>query len=197
MSTTTFLLGFSQTARGSASCSPAIQPSKDFRGCWSSGAQALRVNSGLRLRCNALSKPQTQEYIDVLLNGLPLIKWPEIVEDDTEGETLNVVRTVSTSSNKIKERVDSIRSMLASMDDGEISISAYDTAWVALVEDINGSGVPQFPTSLQWIANNQLPDGSWGDSDIFSAHDRIINTLACVIALKWWKIHSDKSEIGD
>ncbi|KAH7864663.1 hypothetical protein Vadar_032337 [Vaccinium darrowii] len=80
--------------------------------------------------------------------------------------------------------------------DGEISISAYDTAWVALVEDIGGSGAPQFPSSLQWIANNQHQDGSWGFSSIFEAHDRIINTLACVIALKSWNIHPDKSEKG-
>ncbi|GFZ00600.1 terpenoid cyclases/Protein prenyltransferases superfamily protein [Actinidia rufa] len=52
--------------------------------------------------------------------------------------------------------------MLGSMEDGEISISAYDTAWVTLVEDTGGSGDPQFPSSLQWIANNQLEDGSWG-----------------------------------
>ncbi|XP_059625876.1 (-)-kolavenyl diphosphate synthase TPS28, chloroplastic isoform X2 [Cornus florida] len=86
--------------------------------------------------------------------------------------------------------------MLGSMNDGEISISAYDTAWVALVQDIHGSGSPQFPSSLQWIANNQLSDGSWGDSYIFSAHDRIINTLACVIAMKSWNIHQDKCEKG-
>ncbi|GFY98796.1 terpenoid cyclases/Protein prenyltransferases superfamily protein [Actinidia rufa] len=84
--------------------------------------------------------------------------------------------------------------MLGSMEDGEISISAYDTAWVALVEDIEGSGGPQFPSSLQWIANNQLQDGSWGDSSIFEAHDRIINTLACVIALKSWNVHPLKSK---
>ncbi|GFZ00590.1 terpenoid cyclases/Protein prenyltransferases superfamily protein [Actinidia rufa] len=70
--------------------------------------------------------------------------------------------------------------MLGSMEDGAISISAYDTAWVALVEDTGGSGGPQFPSSLQWIANNQLQDGSWDDSSIFEAHDRIINTLACL-----------------
>lgn len=62
-------------------------------------------------------------------------------------------------SNHINERVESIKSMLGSMEDGEISISAYDTAWVALVEDIQGSGLPQFPSSLEWIADNQLPDG--------------------------------------
>ncbi|XP_059439100.1 (-)-kolavenyl diphosphate synthase TPS28, chloroplastic-like isoform X1 [Corylus avellana] len=86
--------------------------------------------------------------------------------------------------------------MLGSMEDGEISISAYDTAWVALVEDIHGSGLPQFPSSLQWIAKNQLPDGSWGDSHIFFSYDRIINTLACVIALKSWNIHPEKYEKG-
>ena len=99
-------------------------------------------------------------------------------------------------SNKIKERVDTIKSMLGSMEDGKISSSAYDTAWVALVEDVHGSGAPQFPSSLEWIANNQLPDGSWGDRQIFMAHDRLINTLACVIALKTWNIHPDKCQKG-
>ncbi|KAI8522907.1 hypothetical protein RHMOL_Rhmol13G0033300 [Rhododendron molle] len=31
--------------------------------------------------------------------------------------------------------------MLGSMNDGDISLSAYDTAWVALVEDIHGNGM--------------------------------------------------------
>ncbi|KVH94375.1 Terpene synthase, metal-binding domain-containing protein [Cynara cardunculus var. scolymus] len=86
--------------------------------------------------------------------------------------------------------------MLDSMDDGEITVSAYDTAWVALVEDVNGSGRPQFPSSLEWIVNNQLIDGSWGDHLIFLAHDRIINTLACVIALTFWNVHPTKCRKG-
>lgn len=100
------------------------------------------------------------------------------------------------ASNEIKERVHAIKSMVGSMEDGEISVSAYDTAWVALVEDIQGSGAPQFPSSLHWIANSQLPDGSWGDHLLFSAHDRLINTLACVVALKSWNIHHDKCHKG-
>lgn len=92
--------------------------------------------------------------------------------------------------------MDSIKSVLSSMKDGEISISAYDTAWVALARDINGGETPQFPSSLQWIADNQLADGSWGDDLLFTAHDRIINTLACVIALKSWKMHPNKCEKG-
>ncbi|KAJ0053550.1 hypothetical protein Pint_03319 [Pistacia integerrima] len=86
--------------------------------------------------------------------------------------------------------------MLGSMNNGEISISAYDTAWVALIEDTQGSGASQFPSALQWIVNNQLPDGSWGDAKIFSAHDRLINTLACVVALKSWNIDHEKCQKG-
>lgn len=82
------------------------------------------------------------------------------------------------------------------MADGEISTSAYDAAWVALVKSLDGNGKPQFPSSLQWIIDNQLTDGSWGDNALFSAHDRIINTLACVIALKSWGICPEKCDKG-
>ncbi|PQQ16893.1 ent-copalyl diphosphate synthase chloroplastic [Prunus yedoensis var. nudiflora] len=125
-------------------------------GVWSFGAKNKRV---FLSKCSAVSKPRTQEYADVLQNGLPVIKWHQIVEDDIEAEA----DPKGSVSNKIKEHVVAIRSMLGSMEDGEITVSAYDTAWVALVEDVEGSGLPQFPSSLEWIANNQLPDGSWGD----------------------------------
>lgn len=88
--------------------------------------------------------------------------------------------------------------MLRSMEDGEISISPYDTAWVALVRDIGSDDdSPQFPSSIEWIATNQLPDGSWGDPLLFSAHDRIINTLASVIALTSWNLHPQKCRKGN
>ena len=82
------------------------------------------------------------------------------------------------------------------MDDGVTTISAYDTAWVALVEDSDKTGLPMFPSSLEWIADNQLSDGSWGDDKLFLAHDRILNTLACVVALKTWTVHPQKMERG-
>ncbi|KAL5580006.1 hypothetical protein UlMin_012448 [Ulmus minor] len=149
---------------------------------------------GARFKCSAISRQRTQEYPDVFQNGLPLPikKWHEIEDDDIEEEASTKVWRW----NAIEEHVVSIKSMLGSMDDGEVTISAYDTAWVALVEDVNGSGSPQFPTSLQWIANNQLQDGSWGDSKFFSLHDRLINTLACIIALKTWNIHLEKCQKG-
>ncbi|KAF2321639.1 hypothetical protein GH714_000826 [Hevea brasiliensis] len=181
------------TPRSSSSSSSPIRPcSQLFSGVRLYGAEDKRGNADIRPKCSAISKPRTQEYPDVFQkNGSPVIKWHEIVEDDIEEQ----VSKVSISHEKI-EHIQTIKSMLNSMEDGEISISAYDTAWVALVEDVNGSGAPQFPSSLEWIANNQLPDGSWGDADIFTAHDRIINTLACVIALKSWNIHPDKCKKG-
>ncbi|KAF9621268.1 hypothetical protein IFM89_018485 [Coptis chinensis] len=99
-------------------------------------------------------------------------------------------------TNNISEWIETIKTMLTSMEDGEISISAYDTAWVALVEDIHGKGSPQFPSSVQWIIDNQLTDGSWGDKCIFTAHDRILNTLGCLVALKTWNLHPERCERG-
>ncbi|PWA76479.1 terpenoid cyclases/protein prenyltransferase alpha-alpha toroid [Artemisia annua] len=97
----------------------------------------------------------------------------------------------------VKKYVESIKSIFTLMDDGVISPSAYDTAWVALIEDVNEpNGGPQFPTCLQWIIDHQLPDGSWGEPLMFSAFDRLLNTLACVITLTSWNIHSDKCKKG-
>ncbi|KAL2320957.1 hypothetical protein Fmac_029926 [Flemingia macrophylla] len=164
------------------SSSPPIFPHPFSKS--SLGAVSFESKDKQEIRCRAISKPRTQEYSEVLQGSLSTLKLREInVEDDIE-EDLDIGKV--SVGNEIKKRVDSIKSIMGSMDDGEISISAYDTAWVALVEDVNGS--PQFPSSLEWISNNQLPDGSWGD-ELFTAHDRIINTLACVIALKYWNMH--------
>nr|XP_043625802.1 ent-copalyl diphosphate synthase 1-like [Erigeron canadensis] len=123
----------------------------------------------------------------------PFVKHYAIAEDDSNRS--HVTNSIICSETKdIQEYVEEIKSIFGSMGDGEISSSAYDTAWVALIENINAS--PQFPSSLEWIVNNQLPDGSWGETLLFSAFDRLLNTLACVIALTHWKVHPNKRDKG-
>nr|XP_016498553.1 PREDICTED: ent-copalyl diphosphate synthase, chloroplastic-like isoform X4 [Nicotiana tabacum] len=176
--TTSSLRIFSFTPRRYAPNSSASQPHEFFK---------KQVLFSSNLQCNAVSRPRAQ----VIKRDDNVEEVDSAEEQQEEEETQEVYR-----SNKIKQHIYAVRLMLQSMDDGEISISAYDTAWVALVKDINGSDTPQFPSSLEWIANNQLAECSWGDKSIFLAHDRIINTLACVIALKSWNLHIDKRELG-
>lgn len=89
-----------------------------------------------------------------------------------------------------------IKNLLTSIGDGRISVSPYDTAWIAIIKNIDGHDTPQFPSSLDWIVRNQLPDGSWGDANFFCASDRLMNTLACVIALRLWNVHGHKTIKG-
>ncbi|MCD9559421.1 Copal-8-ol diphosphate hydratase, chloroplastic [Datura stramonium] len=87
--------------------------------------------------------------------------------------------------------------MLSSMGDGRSSVSPYDTAWVSFIKDTNGtSKSPLFPSCLQWIVDNQLADGSWGEKLVFCIYDRLLNTLACVVALTLWNTCLHKRNKG-
>ncbi len=66
-------------------------------------------------------------------------------------------------------------------DKGKMNGVAYDTAWTARVT--NQSGEPLFPECIQWLLNNQRPDGSWG-CQIPHFHDRILSTISAIMALK-------------
>jgi ent-copalyl diphosphate synthase len=142
-------------------------------------------NKNTRLQCKAVLIPGPEDYKAVFQH-----------EQEDRLVMLFEYSKVDEMINRKNELIDTIQSTLGSLTDGDISMSPYDTAWVALVEDIHGNGGPQFPKSLEWISNNQLPDGSWGDSLVFEAHDRLFCTLACTIALKSWKIHPDKTKKG-
>nr|UNZ93475.1 copalyl diphosphate synthase [Scutellaria baicalensis] len=93
-------------------------------------------------------------------------------------------------------KIEYIKEMLGSMDDGRITVSPYNTAWVALIRDVEGRNIPQFPSSLDWISDNQLSDGSWGDQHFFLPYDRLLNTLASVVALTYWNRDAHKTEKG-
>ncbi|XP_066341826.1 ent-copalyl diphosphate synthase AN1, chloroplastic-like isoform X2 [Miscanthus floridulus] len=123
-------------------------------------------------------------------------KWPGKPQDHDDYQVIpEVVHTADEI--ELQPLIDQVRAMLRSMNDGDISISAYDTAWVALVPKLDGGGSqPQFPATVRWIVDHQLPDGSWSDSALFSAYDRMINTLACVVALTKWSLEPGKCKAG-
>src|SRR5260370_1276489 len=58
----------------------------------------------------------------------------------------------------------------------------YDAAWLAGLPDNADRRVSRFPTTLRWLADNQLCDGSWG-SPVRYEHDRILCTLASIAPL--------------
>jgi halimadienyl-diphosphate synthase len=71
--------------------------------------------------------------------------------------------------------------------------TAYDTAWLASVPGPGQSGRPRYPFALQWLADHQHPDGSWG-GDLRYEHDRVICTLAALIPLALYGRRSSDRE---
>ncbi|QHN97033.1 ent-kaurene synthase-like 1 isoform X2 [Arachis hypogaea] len=76
----------------------------------------------------------------------------------------------------------------------ELSVSSYDTAWVAMVPSTTNPDAPLFPQCLNWLLDNQLFDGSWGlpNHDPSFMNESLLSTLACVLALKKWGIGEDQ-----
>jgi halimadienyl-diphosphate synthase len=75
-----------------------------------------------------------------------------------------------------------IQKLLKEIGTGKMSSTPYDTAWVARLRDIDSNLSNQ---ALQWICDNQLPDGSWGTEQPMYYHDRVICTLSAMIALTY------------
>eukprot|EP01018_Ginkgo_biloba_P029272 Gb_13696 [translate_table: standard] len=96
-------------------------------------------------------------------------------------EASSYVQRVEKLIGEIKEMFEAIL-----MGDGQITPSAYDTAWGARVPAIDGSVRPQFPATLQWLLQNQLNDGSWGLQSHFLISDRLLNTLSSILTLAAW-----------
>ena len=75
---------------------------------------------------------------------------------------------------------DLIAKLIDEIGPGHMGSTAYDTAWSARLGDIDWNLSTR---ALAWLAENQLPDGSWGAPVPFYHHDRVICTLAAMIAL--------------
>jgi halimadienyl-diphosphate synthase len=77
---------------------------------------------------------------------------------------------------------DLITKLIDEIGPGHMGSTAYDTAWAARLGEIDWNLSSQ---ALAWLAENQLPDGSWGAPAPFYYHDRVLCTLAAMIALSY------------
>ena len=77
---------------------------------------------------------------------------------------------------------DLIAKLIDEIGPGHMASTAYDTAWAARLGEIDWGLSSR---ALAWLAGNQLPDGLWGASAPFYYHDRVLCTLAAMIALSY------------
>lgn len=75
---------------------------------------------------------------------------------------------------------DEIHRLLEKIGVGWMMDTTYDTAWVARLATL---GEPIGESALDWLRSRQLADGSWGALTPLYYHDRVICTLAAIIAL--------------
>ncbi|ONI11838.1 hypothetical protein PRUPE_4G128600, partial [Prunus persica] len=100
-------------------------------------------------------------------------------------------RENNTNFEGTKER---IKKMFTKVD---LSVSSYDTAWVAMVPSPNSSKEPFFPECVNWLLANQLHDGSWGPKfHPLLIKDALLSTLACILALKRWSVGEEQINKG-
>ncbi|CAB4276940.1 unnamed protein product [Prunus armeniaca] len=79
----------------------------------------------------------------------------------------------------------------------DLTVSSYDTAWVAMVPSPNSSKDPFFPECVNWLLANQLHDGSWGPKfNPLLIKDALLSTLACILALKRWSVGEEQINKG-
>ncbi|MCA9912460.1 MAG: hypothetical protein KC496_03895 [Anaerolineae bacterium] len=72
-----------------------------------------------------------------------------------------------------------VKNLLVEVGDGRMASTAYDTAWVAMLAK-DGYAIGE--RALDWLRENQLPDGTWGVQEPVYYYDRLVSTLAAIIA---------------
>ena len=77
---------------------------------------------------------------------------------------------------------DLITELIEKIGPGHMASTAYDTAWVARLGEIDWNLSSR---ALAWLSEHQLPDGSWGAPAPMYYHDRVLCTLAAMIALSY------------
>ncbi|KAH9623264.1 hypothetical protein KSS87_023120 [Heliosperma pusillum] len=126
---------------------------------------------------------------------LPTPRSPTRFPAASFGKVMATNRSAIDTIQSSEDAKEKIRQMFQKV---ELSVSAYDTAWVAMSPSPTSPSTPCFPGSLDWILQNQLDDGSWGlaDRDPSLGKDILSSTLACVLALKTWGVGEQQIRKG-
>lgn len=83
----------------------------------------------------------------------------------------------------------SVRQLLKEIGSSLITRSAYDTAWIARLDELDDTLGEQ---ALDWLRSHQLADGSWGADEPRYHHDRLICTLTAMTVLARRKEAKDR-----
>ncbi|GER52785.1 ent-kaurene synthase [Striga asiatica] len=107
---------------------------------------------------------------------------------DSGFERITSAKFVPMGLEDAKERISKL------IQKAEFSISTYDTAWVAMVPSPNSFQEPYFPSCLEWLLENQCPDGSWArpHHHPLLKKDVLSSTLACLLALRKWGVGEEQ-----
>ena len=88
---------------------------------------------------------------------------------------------------------DEVLKLIRDIGSSKMSPAAYDTAWVAQTIELDQE---MGEHALEWLRANQLPSGCWGAGEIHYNHDRVICTLAGMIALKKFGNEKDQQRVN-
>jgi halimadienyl-diphosphate synthase len=100
---------------------------------------------------------------------------------------------VSTGSNETGLNVsEEIKKLLERLGESRVEPVAYDTAWIARLGHVDNELATG---AIEWLRSHQLPDGSWGAATPLYHHDRVISTLAAIIALTHYGAPEDQPRI--
>lgn len=67
-----------------------------------------------------------------------------------------------------------------------VAPGVYDTALVARIPHAKAPTLPAYPEAVRWLLDHQFGDGTWG-GPIAYHHDRVVCTLASMLALAQWR----------
>ncbi|XP_054814535.1 ent-kaur-16-ene synthase, chloroplastic-like [Prosopis cineraria] len=107
---------------------------------------------------------------------------------DKVGYGTNMMQMLEGNKERIKKMLEKV----------ELSVSSYDTAWVAMIPSSSSPQAPLFPQSLNWLLENQHINGSWGlpGRNELLSKDSLLSTLVCVLALKQWGVGEQQIDKG-